>query len=318
MTSIALFISVVGSTTPATAAGTPKGWEVTTLTDRPLTWVAPRGWKLAGVLPSDVSPSSLSFEGKTRDRSEGWFRVDALVSGGRTPADLLARRPAPLAHVTTENGWTCGEDPGTGAEIVCASAGQVVTLVVELGSDSGRSVSEMGGVAALRKIAPLIKGVWPKGLPLPDADGNLPATEWTTAHAADGALTWATPRGWRVVGEDGPSFANGMSFNATAGAGAFSITALPGLRGVSAQQIPAAEQSIINFLIPGATTTRVDGWSCGEGTEKASGLPAIVCNKMSDEIGIAVSVRAEAAVFGTLGGVAAVRAAAAQATGFHL
>src|SRR4051794_9554773 len=112
MTSIALLVSVLGltGTEAATAATTPKGWEVTTLPDRPLTWVAPKGWRLSRELPNGALPASLSFQGKMRDRSDGWLRVQALVTDNRSPEDLLAKRPIPLARVTTRHGWTCGEE----------------------------------------------------------------------------------------------------------------------------------------------------------------------------------------------------------------
>ena len=317
MTSIALLVSVLGVTgSQAAMAATPKGWEVTTLPDRPLTWVAPKGWKLSRELPNDVLPSSLSFQGRTRDRSEGWLRVQALVTDNRSPEDLLAKRPIALTRVTTRNGWTCGEEVATGAAVVCVDAGALVTTVVELGSESGRSVWEMGGAETVRQVAPLFKGVWPKGLPQPDADGHLPPTEWSAAAAANGRVAWVAPKGWRTVEATATAPVNAMSFNASAGVGEFSINTLPGVSELDRAQLPAAEANLISFLMPGATTTRVDGWSCGEGVEKSSGLPAIVCNKLSGGIAMSVSVRAEPAVFATLGGVAAVRAAAEQAKGF--
>lgn len=316
MTSIALLVSVLGLTGSATAtAATPKGWEVTTLPDRPLTWVAPKGWRLSRELPSDALPASLSFQGKMRDRSEGWLRVQALVTDNRSPEDLLAKRPIPLARVTTRDGWTCGEEVATGAAVVCASAGALVTTVVELGSESGRSVWEMGGMETVRQAAPLFKGVWPKGLPQPDAAGHLPPTEWSTTAAANGRVAWVAPKGWRTV-EATATAPNAMSFNASAGVGEFSINTLPGVSELETAQLPVAEANLISFLMPGATTTRVDGWSCGEGIEKSSGLPAILCDKLSGSVALSVSVRAEPPVFATLGGVAAVRAAAEQAKGF--
>lgn len=316
MTSIALLVSVLGLTGSSTAAAaTPKGWEVTTLPDRPLTWVAPKGWRLSRELPNGALPASLSFQGKMRDRSEGWLRVQALVTDNRSPEDLLAKRPIALARVTTRDGWTCGEEVATGAAVVCASAGALVTTVVELGSESGRSVWEMGGMDTVRQVAPLFKGVWPKGLPQPDAEGHLPPTEWSAAAAADGHVAWLAPKGWRTV-ETTAAAPNAMSFNASAGVGEFSINTLPGVSELETAQLPVAEANLISFLMPGATTTRVDGWSCGQGIEKSSGLPAIVCDKLSGSVALSVSVRAEPAVFATLGGVAAVRAAAEQAKGF--
>jgi hypothetical protein len=62
--------------------------------------------------------------------------------------------------------------------------------------------------------------------------------------------------------------------------------------------------------------SRADGWTCGEGIEKASGLPAIICAKMTPEGGLNVSVRAEPGVFQTIGGVGSVRSAAAHVQGF--
>jgi hypothetical protein len=316
MTSIALLVSVLGVTGSSTAmAATPKGWEVTTLPDRPLTWVAPKGWRLSRELPNGTLPASLSFQGKMRDRSQGWLRVQALVTDNRSPEDLLAKRPIALARVTTRDGWTCGEEVATGAAIVCANAGALVTTIVELGSESGRSVWEMGGMDTVRQVAPLFKGMWPKGLPQPDAEGHLPPTEWTAAAAGDGHVAWSAPKGWRTV-ETAAAAPNAMSFNASAGVGEFSINTLPGVSEVEAAQLPIAEANLISFLMPGAATTRVDGWSCGEGIEKSSGLPAIVCDKLSGGVALSVSVRAEPAVFATLGGVAAVRAAAEQAKGF--
>jgi hypothetical protein len=316
MTSIALLVSVLGSTGPSTTmAATPKGWELTRLADRPLSWAAPKGWRLSRELPADALPSSLSFQGRTKDRGEGWLKVQALVSGNLAPEDLLARRPTPIARVTTHNGWTCGEEAGTGAEVVCVNAGQLVTTMVELGSESGRSVWEMGGVEAVRKIAPLIKGVWPKGLPQPDAEGHLPATEWNRSPAG-GQVAWMAPKGWHAALNNPSSPVNAMSFNASAGAGSFSIAALRGAGDLATDEIPTAEAGVIQFLIPGAVTSRVDGWSCGEGIERSTGLPAVVCNKLSGDVGLSVSVRAEPAVFATLGGVAAVRAAATQVKGF--
>jgi hypothetical protein len=317
MTSIALLVSVLGVTgSQAAMAATPKGWEVTTLSDRPLTWVAPKGWKLSRELPNnDVLPSSLSFQGRTRDRSEGWLRVQALVTDNRSPEDLLAKRPIALTRVTTRNGWTCGEEVATGAAVVCVNAGALVTTVVELGSESGRSVWEMGGAETVRQIAPLFKGVWPKGLPQPDAEGHLPPTEWSASAAADGRVAWVAPKGWRTVAATATA-PNAMSFNASAGVGEFSINTLQGVSELDRAQLPAAEANLISFLMPGATTTRVDGWSCGEGIEKSSGLPAIVCDKLTGGVAMSVSVRAEPPVFATLGGVAAVRAAAEQAKGF--
>jgi hypothetical protein len=199
---------------------------------------------------------------------------------------------------------------------VCVNEGALVTTVVELGSDSGRSVWEMGGMETLRQAAPLFKGVWPKGLPQPDADGHLPATEWSAATAAGGHVGWVAPKGWRTVESTTASAVNAMSFNASAGVGEFSINTLAGVSELETAQLPNAEANLISFLMPGATTTRVDGWSCGEGIEKSSGLPAIVCDKLSGAVALSVSVRAEPAVFATLGGVAAVRAAAEQAKGF--
>ncbi len=317
MTSIALLTSVLGLTgSPAAMAATPKGWEVTTLPDRPLTWVAPKGWRLSRELPNGALPASLSFQGKMRDRSEGWLRVQALVTDNRSPEELLAKRPIALARVTTRDGWTCGEEVATGAAVVCASAGALVTTVVELGSESGRSVWEMGGIETVRQVAPLFKGVWPKGLPQPDADGHLPPTEWSAAAAADGRVAWVAPKGWHTVAATSAEPVNAMSFNASAGVGEFSINTLPGVSELAAAQLPTAEANLISFLVPGATSTRVDGWSCGEGIEKSSGLPAIVCDKLSGSVALSVSVRAEPAVFATLGGIAAVRAAAEQAKGF--
>ena len=316
MTSIALLVSVLGLTgSQAATVATPKGWEITTLPDRPLTWVAPKGWRLSRELPNGALPASLSFQGKMRDRSEGWLRVQALVTDNRSPEDLLANRPIALARVTTRDGWTCGEEVATGAAVVCANAGALVTTVVELGSESGRSVWEMGGMDTVRQVAPLFKGVWPKGLPQPDAEGHLPPTEWSATAAGDGHVAWAAPKGWRTV-EAAVAAPNAMSFNASAGVGEFSINTLAGVSDVETAQLAVAEANLISFLMPGATTTRVDGWSCGEGIEKSSGLPAIVCDKLSGSVALSVSVRAEPAVFATLGGVAAVRAAAEQAKGF--
>jgi hypothetical protein len=317
MTSIALLVSVLATTGSSTAmaAATPRGWQVTTLADRPLTWAAPKGWRLSRELPSDVPPASLSFQGKTPDRADGWLKVQALVTGNRSPEELLATRPIALAHVTTRDGWTCGEEVATGAAVVCMNADALVTTVVELGSDSGRSVWEMGGVETVRRVAPLFKGVWPKGLPHPDAFGHLPATEWSAAGGADGRVAWVAPKGWRTVESTATAPVNALSFNASAGAGEFSIAALPGAGDLEAAQLPTAEAGLISFLMTGATTTRVDGWSCGEGIEKSTGLPAIVCDKLTEDAGLSVSVRAEPAVFATLGGVAAVRAAARQIKG---
>jgi hypothetical protein len=109
-----------------------------------------------------------------------------------------------------------------------------------------------------------------------------------------------------------------ISFNARAGAGEFSITALPGVEGISAAQVPIAEARVVSFLVPDATLSRQDGWTCGEGIEKASGLPAIICNRLTDKVLLYVSVRAEPAVFRTLGGVSSVRRAASRAQGFTL
>jgi hypothetical protein len=317
MTSIALLVSVLGvAGSSTTMAATPKGWQLTRLTGRPLSWAAPKGWRLSRELPADALPSSLVFQGRTRDRSEGWLKVQALVTGNLAPEDLLSRRPSPLARITTRDGWTCGEEAGTGAEVVCVNAGHLVTTMIELGSESGRSVWEMGGVEAVRRIAPLFKGVWPKGLPQPDAEGHLPATEWSPAAAAGGQVAWMAPKGWRAVEASPTSTVSAMSFNASAGAGEFSIAALRAAGDLATDQIPSAEAGMIRFLLPGAVPSRVDGWSCGEGIERATGLPAIVCDKLSGDVGLSVSVRAEPAVFATLGGVAAVRAAAAQIKGF--
>jgi len=125
-----------------------------------------------------------------------------------------------------------------------------------------------------------------------------------------------SPRGWRVVETATAAPLNALSFRANVGAGVFAIAALPGLGGLAAERIPAAEAGLIQFLIPGATTTYVDGWTCGEGIETATGLPAIACHQLGEHGGLSVSVRAEPAVFAALGGVAAVRAAATQVKGF--
>src|SRR5262252_4370687 len=133
MTSTALLLSFLGSVlSPTATADAPQGWEVTKLPGRALTWAAPRGWKLARQLPRDLAPSSLTFEKKNRGRSEGWLTVEALVGGNGTAEQVLARRPARLANVTTQDGWTCGEESGNGADVVCARTTELVTLVVEL------------------------------------------------------------------------------------------------------------------------------------------------------------------------------------------
>ena len=319
MTTTALFLSLLGSVaTPTATANAPRGWEVTQVPDRSLTWAAPRGWKLSQTLPKGPAPSSLSFEKKAKGASEGWMNVEAFVSGNGTPEEILARRPSRLTNVTTQDGWTCGEEAGTGADVVCASTSDLVTLVVELGGGSGRVVSEAGGVEALRQAAPLIHGVWPKGLPQPDASGHLPPVEWVESSAQDGHGAWMAPKGWSATGDATAAGASPsmLAFNASAGTGSFSITALPGLGGVSPDQAPVAEEHLVKFLVPGAALTREGGWTCGEGVEKSSGLPAIVCNRLTADESLYVSVRAEPAVFQTLGGVTAVRAAAEHIKGF--
>src|SRR5262245_40050501 len=111
MTTTALLLSLLGSvTSPTATADAPRGWEVTRLPDRSLSWAAPRGWKLAHELPRGLAPSSLSFEKKVRGRSEGWLNVEALVSGNGSAEQVLARRPTKLAHVSTQDGWTCGQE----------------------------------------------------------------------------------------------------------------------------------------------------------------------------------------------------------------
>jgi hypothetical protein len=140
-------------------------------------------------------------------------------------------------------------------------------------------------------------------------------TEWTMTAAPDGRMAWV-PKGWAPAGADGASEPTMMSFNAAAGMGGFSVTALPGVAEIASEQIPRAEGRIIEFLVPNASLSRASGWTCGEGREKASGLPAIVCNKLTARTSLYVSVRAEAAILQTLGGVNAVRAAAQRVTGF--
>jgi len=322
MTTTALLVSVLGSViTPTATADAPRGWEVTKVPNRSVTWAAPRGWKLSHQLPEGLAPSSLSIEKKSRGRSEAWLNVQALVSGNGTPQEILARRPGKLANITTQDGWTCGEESDSGADVVCARATELVTLVVEMGAASERVLSETGGIEALRKAAPLMQGLWPKGLPQPDASGNLPPAEWTESLTQDGRGAFMAPKGWTATvdpnakpGESSPTM---LSFNAGAGTGFFSITALPGLGSVSADQIPVAEERVVKFLVADAALTRAGGWTCGEGVEKSSGLPAIVCNRLTREESLYVSVRAEPAVFQTLGGVGAVRAAAERVRGIR-
>lgn len=319
MTTTALLLSFLGSVlAPTATADAPRGWEVTQLPGRAITWAAPRGWKLARELPRDLAPSSLTFEKKDKGHSEGWLNVQALVGGNGTAEEILARRPAKLAHVTTQDGWACGEEIGAGADVVCATTSDLVTLVVELGGGSERVVAEAGGVEALRRAAPLIQGVWPQGLPHPDASGHLPPVEWVEASATGDSRSWMAPKGWLAANDpaqSGPS-AGMISFKAAAGTGSFSITTLPGLGGLSPDRLPVAEEGVVKFLIPDAAPTRTDGWTCGQGIEKSSGLPAIVCNRLSRDQSLYVSVRAEPAVFETLGGVGAVRAAAEHLKGF--
>jgi hypothetical protein len=321
MTTTALLLSLLGSvTSPTATADAPRGWEVTRLPDRSLSWAAPRGWKLAHELPAGLTPSSLSFEKKAKGRSEGWLTVEALVSGNGSAEQVLSRRPTKLTNVTTQDGWTCGEEAesGAGADIVCARTTELVTTVIELGGGSGRMLADIGGVEALRQAAGLIQGVWPKGLPQPDATGHLPAVEWVAASAQDGHGAWMAPKGWTATGDAATAGAppTMMSFNAVAGTGFFSITALPGLGTVSPEQAPVAEERVVKFLVADAALTHEGGWTCGEGREKSSGLPAIVCNHLTHDESLYVSVRAEPAVFQTLGGVAAVRAAAEHVRGF--
>jgi hypothetical protein len=195
----------------------------------------------------------------------------------------------------------------------------VVTLVVALGGDSSKVVSSVGGVAALRKAAQQIRGVWPRNLPQADPAGQLPRVEWAPSTAENGRVAWMMPRGWttteaaRKPDAAAPSM---MSFNAPAGTGGFSITASTGLAAASPDQLAAAEERVIRFLLAQPVTTRADGWTCGEGIEKASGLPAIVCNQTTRQMSLYVSLRAEPAVFHTLGGVASVRSAALRVRGF--
>jgi hypothetical protein len=317
MTPIAWLVSLLASVTPGAATpNTPEGWEITKVPARSVTWAAPKGWKLSHQLPVGMAPSSLSIEGKANGELEGWLTVEALVSGNGSADELLAKRPRGVANVTTEDGWTCGEEPGTGTEVVCASVGDLVTTVIWLGGDSQQVVAKMGGVAALRKVAPMIRGVWPRGLPQPDAAGHLPPVEWTRSASADGRVTWMTPKGWTAAQGATMSPVSTVSFNAAAGTGAFSITVLPGLQGVATAEAPIAEERVIKFLVPDAALTRADGWTCGEGMEKSSGLPAIICNKLTPEGGLYVSVRAEPVVFQTIGGVGSVRSAAAHVQGF--
>jgi hypothetical protein len=322
MLTAAVVVALVGTNAPPSdgppAARTPPGWELTKAPDSALTWAAPRGWKLSTALPTGAAPSSLSFQPAARAQ-DGWLNVHALVSGNASAEELLAKRPEGITHITTEDGWSCGEEPGPAAAAVCATAGDVVTLVVEMGGGSSRSLSRVGGVAALRRAARLIHGVWPKGLPQPDPAGHLPPVEWTAASTLDGHITWSMPRGWTALeetGKSGEARPSMLSFNATAGTGGFSITALPGLKGASLDQLPVAEERVIKLLVPEAEVTRDDDWTCGEGVEKSSGLPAIICTKLTQKLSLYVSVRAEPVVFQTLGGVAAVRAAATQVKGF--
>jgi hypothetical protein len=321
MTSISLVVMALGSTiSPAApSAATPHGWQLTALSDRPLAWATPKGWRLIHALPATGAlPSSLTFEGKRSDGAAGWLHVQATVSDRSPPAEILARQPHALTRVTTRGGWTCGEEAASGAEVVCVNAGDLVTTIIEVGDESERAIFDMGGIEAVRQAAPLFKGVWPAGLPQPNADGQLPAIEWSASSAPAGDVAWTAPLGWRAVEANAASPVSTLSFRASAGAGLFSITALPGPRGLSADQIPVAETGLIQFLLPGATTTRAAGWTCGEGRETASGLPAIICHQIGPDGALSVSVRAEPAVFAALGGIPAVRAAAAQLKGFGL
>jgi hypothetical protein len=311
----AVTFAAAASESPPPAA-TPPGWEVTIARDHGLTWAAPRGWKLSQELPAGAPPSSLAFA--PRGHTEGWLTVEALVSGSGTAEEILARRPEGFTRLTTEDGWTCGEEPGTAAGVACARSTGLVTLLVELGGDPTRTVSRVGGVAALRKAAAFIQGVWPRGLPRPDPAGRLPAAEWVEWTANDGRVTWTMPRGWtRADGVPGSNDAppTTMSFRASAGTGGLSITAGPGLAAAAPARLPVAEEQVIKLLVPGAALTRADGWSCGEGIEASTGLPAVTCAHITATQSLYVSVRAERAVFQTLGGVAAVRAAALRVRG---
>jgi hypothetical protein len=299
------------------AAVAPLGWEITSLADRTVTWAAPKGWKVSGELPVGAAPASISVASNTTGDAEGWLTVEARVAGKDSAQEILARRPQRFVRVATEDGWTCGEDADGGAEIACVRRNDIVTVVVALGGGSRHVVADLGGVAALRQAAALIQGVWPKGLEHPDAAGRLPAVSWTESSMLDGHAVMA-PSGWTARREAAGGPAEMISFNARAGAGEFSITALPGVEGISAAQVPIAEARVVSFLVPDATLSRQDGWTCGEGIEKASGLPAIICNRLTDKVLLYVSVRAEPAVFRTLGGVSSVRRAASRAQGFTL
>jgi hypothetical protein len=302
----------------AVGAALPSGWEVAGAGT--VSWAAPRGWKLSDELPAGGTAASLILE--ARGEHAGWLTVEALVAGGRTAAAVLAERPEEIIGIATEDGWSCGherEGDGEGAAVACARTQGLVTIVVELGGPPG-TVARVGGVAALRRAAGFVEGVWPRGLPRPDASGRLPAAEWVEWTANDGRVTWTMPRGWtRADGVPRPGEAppTAMSFRASAGTGGLTITAMPGLAAAAPAQLPVAEARVIRLLVPNAALSRADGVTCGEGTETSTGLPAITCARMARTQGLYVSVRAEPALFQTLGGVAAVRAAALRVTGLE-
>jgi len=316
-----MFLVVAVGSGAAAQTAAPSGWEVTRVPDRPLTVVAPRGWKLSGRLSGSGAPSSVTFEGRGKGEPEGWLNVEALVSGGGTPEELLAKRPAGVTHVTTEDGWTCGEEAETGSEVVCARAGDLVTVVVELGGGSSKVVAKVGGVSALRRAAAQIQGVWPRGLPHPDPGGRLPGVEWASGAAQwkDGRVTWLTPKGWTptdLATQSAEAPPSSMAFRASAGTGSMSITALPGVADATPAQLAATEERVIKLLLAAPSLTRTDGWTCGEGSERSSGLPAIICNRTTHDTSLYVSVRAEPAVLRSLGGVNSIRLAATRAHGF--
>jgi hypothetical protein len=312
---------LVGMTAGVAAQGTPPaGWEL--VGHGGVGWAAPRGWKLSQPLPAEGAPAMLAFE--SPGGPEGWLTIEALIGGGGTAAQVLAERPEAITGISTDGGWTCGHERDDGGEpaagVACARAEGLVTLVVTLGGDPVR-VARAGGMRALRQAARFVRGVWPRGLPRPDATGRLPAAEWVEWTANDGRVTWTMPRGWSRadgVPRSGEAPPSAMSFRASGGAGGLSITAVPGLAGAAPAQLPVAEERVIKLLVPGAVVSRADGITCGEGTEVSTGLPAITCARVTRTEGLYLSVRAEPALFQTLGGVAAVRAAALRVSGLGL
>jgi hypothetical protein len=296
----------------------PPGWEVASTGS--VRWAAPRGWKLSRPLPAAEAPWSLALEPRGKGEPEGWLTIEALIAGD-TAAQVLAGRPEGITGISSEDGWTCGQerDGGEGgAGVACARESGLITLVVALGGDRVRTVDRVGGTAALRRAARFVEGMWPRGLPRPDQAGRLPAAEWVEWTANEGRVTWTMPRGWSRadgVPRSGEAPPSAMSFRASGGAGGLSITAGPGLAAATPARLPVAEERVIKLLVPDAALSRTDGITCGEGTEVSTGLPAITCARVTPTRSLYVSIRAEPALFPTLGGVAAVRAAALRVSG---